>query len=319
MRGGPPRHRRPARCARAAKTPSKSRSHPRRAALGAARNRSENPGRGCGMPPPMSEPGKAVGRLLDIMDRLRDPGGCPWDREQTLRTLTPYLLEEAHELIEAIEAGDVAHHKEELGDLLFQVVFQSRIAREEGKFDFAQVCDAISDKLTRRHPHVFGDVAVSGSREVVKNWERIKADERKQKGESPRSAIGGVPVSLPALVRAERLTEKAGAVGFDWPDARSVLAKVREELDELAEAMEGGVPERVEHELGDLLFAVANIGRWVKAHPEEALRGALRRFESRFQHIERRLAERGKSPLDSTLAEMDALWDEAKQREKSAD
>src|ERR1700730_14771139 len=210
---------------------------------------------------------RAVRRLLEIMDKLRDPGGCPWDREQTLRTLTPYLLEEAHEVIEALEAGDVSHHKEELGDLLFQVVFQARIAREEGKFDFAQVCDATSDKLTRRHPHVFGDVAVSGSREVVKNWERIKADERKQKGESPRSAIGGVPVSLPALVRAERLTEKAGAVGFDWPDAGSVLAKVREELDELAEAMEGGVPERVEQELGDLLFAVANLGRWGEAHP----------------------------------------------------
>jgi tetrapyrrole methylase family protein/MazG family protein len=271
------------------------------------------------MPPPMSEPEKAVRRLLDIMDRLRDPGGCPWDREQTLRTLTPYLLEEAHELIEAIEAGDVAHHKEELGDLLFQVVFQARIAREEGKFDFAQVCEVISDKLIRRHPHVFGDVAVSGSGEVVRNWERIKAEERTQKGQAPRSAIGGVPASLPALVRAERLTEKAGAVGFDWQDAKSVLGKVREELDELAEAMDAGSRERVEHEIGDLLFAVANLGRWVKAHPEEALRGTLRRFESRFHHVERRLAERGKSPLDSTLAEMDALWDEAKQREKSAD
>jgi nucleoside triphosphate diphosphatase len=271
------------------------------------------------MPPPMSEPETAVRRLLEIMDKLRDPGGCPWDREQSLRTLTPYLLEEAHEVIEAIEAGDVTHHKEELGDLLFQVVFQARIAREEGKFDFAQVCEAISDKLTRRHPHVFGDVAVSGSREVVKNWERIKADERKQKGQTPRSAIGGVPVSLPALVRAERLTEKAGAVGFDWPDAKSVLAKVREELDELTEAIEGGAPERIEHELGDLLFAVANLGRWVKAHPEEALRGTLRRFESRFHHIERALAQRGKSPRESTLREMDALWNEAKQREKSAD
>jgi tetrapyrrole methylase family protein / MazG family protein len=270
------------------------------------------------MPPPMSEPEKAMRRLLGIMDRLRDPGGCPWDREQTLRTLTPYLLEEAHEVIEAIETGDVAHHKEELGDLLFQVVFQARIAREEGKFDFAQVCDVIADKLTRRHPHVFADVAVSGSKEVIRNWERIKADERKEKGQAPRSAIGGVPVSLPALVRAERLTEKAGAVGFDWPDAASVLAKVREELQELTEAMEGGVPERIEHELGDLLFAVANLGRWVKAHPEEALRGTLRRFEARFQHIEARLAERGRSPRESTLAEMDALWDEAKEREKSA-
>jgi len=271
------------------------------------------------MPPPMSEPEIAMRRLLDIMDQLRDPGGCPWDREQTLRTLTPYVLEEAHEVVEAIEAGDVAHHREELGDLLFQVVFQARIAKEEGKFDFAQVCEGIADKLTRRHPHVFGDLNVSGSREVVQNWERIKADERKQKGEAPRSAIGGVPVALPALIRAERLTEKAGAVGFDWPDARAVLAKVREELDELTEAMERGGPEEVDHELGDLLFAVANLGRWVKAHPEEALRGALRRFESRFHHIERALGARGKSPRDSTLAEMDALWDDAKEREKSAD
>src|SRR3954465_8727311 len=156
----------------------------------------------------------AIGRLLDIMDKLRDPGGCPWDREQTLRSLTPYLLEEAHEVIEAIEAGDASHHREELGDLLFQVVFQSRIAREEGKFDFASVCDSIAEKLTRRHPHVFGDASVSGSSEVVRNWERIKAEERRGKGQAERSAIGGVPVALPALVRGERMTEKAAAVGF---------------------------------------------------------------------------------------------------------
>jgi len=265
----------------------------------------------------MSDPETAVRRLLEIMDRLRDPGGCPWDREQTLQTLTPYLLEEAHEVIEAIESGDAEHHKEELGDLLFQIIFQSRIAREEGKFDFAQVCDAIADKLTRRHPHVFGDVSVSGSGEVVKNWERIKADERREKGQAARSAIGGVPVSLPALVRGERMTEKAAAVGFDWPDAESVFAKVREELGELEEAMQSGRSEAVQHELGDLLFALANLGRWVKVHPEEALRGALRRFESRFHFIESRLAERGRSPRESSLAEMDALWDEAKEREKS--
>ena len=263
-----------------------------------------------------TRPAAAIARLLSIMDRLRDPGGCPWDREQTLRTLTPYLLEEAHEVIEAIESGDTAHHREELGDLLFQVVFQARIAREEGKFDFADVCDAISEKLTRRHPHVFGDVSVSGSGEVVKNWERIKADERKQKGQAPRSAIGGVPVALPALVRAERLTEKAGAVGFDWPDARSVLAKVREELSELEMEIDAGAPERIEQELGDLLFALANLGRWLRVHPEEALRGTLRRFESRFQHIEEELRRRGKSPRESNLAEMDALWNEAKEREK---
>src|SRR5438270_3353144 len=149
----------------------------------------------------MSDPAQSITRLLAIMDKLRDPGGCPWDREQTLRSLTPYLLEEAHEVIEAIESGDARHHQEELGDLLFQIVFQARIAREEGKFDFAQVCDGIAEKLTRRHPHVFGDVSVSGSKEVVKNWERIKADERKAKGDAPRSAIGRVPAGLPAVVR----------------------------------------------------------------------------------------------------------------------
>jgi MazG family protein len=270
-----------------------------------------------------SKSAEAMERLLRIMDKLRDPGGCPWDREQTLRSLTPYLLEEAHEVIEAIESGDAQHHREELGDLLFQVVFQARIAREEGKFDFAAVCEAISDKLTRRHPHVFGDVTVSGSREVVKNWERIKADERREKGQEARSAVGGVPVSLPALVRAERLTEKAGAVGFDWPDSKSVLDKVREELAELEEAMASGAPDdpraraRIENELGDLLFALANLGRWVKVHPEEALRGTLRRFENRFQFIEEKLRQRGRTPRESNLAEMDALWNEAKKREAS--
>lgn len=269
------------------------------------------------MGPPMSDAAAAIERLLGIMDQLRDPGGCPWDREQTLRTLTPYLLEEAHEVIEAIESGDAAHHREELGDLLFQVVFQARIAREEGKFDFASVCDSISEKLTRRHPHVFGDVSVSGSKEVVQNWERIKAAERKAKGEE-RSAIGGVPVALPALVRAERLTEKAGAVGFDWPDAQSVVAKVEEELAELKAAMAGGDRTRMEDELGDLLFAAANLGRFVKVHPEEALRGTLRRFEARFHYIEEQLRARGRSPQKSSLAEMDALWDEAKKRLEDA-
>jgi tetrapyrrole methylase family protein/MazG family protein len=265
----------------------------------------------------MSDPATAIQRLLGIMDKLRDPGGCPWDREQTLRTLTPYLLEEAHEVIEAIESGDARHHREELGDLLFQVVFQARIAREEGQFDFADVCDAISDKLTRRHPHVFGDVSVSGSKEVIKNWEKIKAEERKEKGDAPRSAIGGVPVALPALVRAERLTEKAAAVGFDWPDAKSVVAKMHEELGELQQAMEGKDPQQIEDELGDLLFSIANLGRWIKVHPEEALRGTLRRFESRFHYIEAELAKRGKSPRESTLEEMDSLWNEAKNKAKS--
>ncbi len=258
----------------------------------------------------------ATARILGIMDRLRDPGGCPWDREQTLRTLTPYLLEETHEAIEAIESGDVRHHLEELGDVLFQVVFHARIAREHGWFDFAQVCDGISDKLTRRHPHVFADTTVSGSGEVLANWEKIKQAERKAKGEKPRSAIGGVPPGMPALVRAERVTEKAAAVGFDWPDLRGVLAKVKEELGELEAELDAAAPvrARVEAELGDLLFALANLGRFAKVHPEEALRGTIRRFEARFHHIEARLHEQGREPKTSNLAEMDALWDEAKRR-----
>ena len=261
----------------------------------------------------------ATARLLGIMDTLRDPGGCPWDREQTLRSLTPYLLEEAHEVIEAIESGDVRHHLEELGDLLFQVVFHARLGREAGWFDFAAVCEGIADKLTRRHPHVFADKVlnqVSGSTEVKQNWERIKAEERAAKGEKPRSAIGGVPPSLPALVRAERMTEKAAAVGFDWPDTAGVLAKVREELAELEHelAQPHADRARVEAELGDLLFALANLGRFVKVHPEEALRGALRRFENRFHHVEARLAGQGRSPRESSLPEMDAFWDEAKAR-----
>ena len=265
----------------------------------------------------------AMSELLALMVKLRDPvSGCPWDREQTLRTLTPYLLEEAHEVIDAIESDDHDNHREELGDLLFQVVFQSRIAREEGRFGFAEVCDAISDKLTRRHPHVFGDATVSGSAEVLKNWEVIKAEERRARGDKPRSAIGGVPKGLPALVRAERITDKAAAVGFDWPDATQVLAKVREELGELERELaptNGTTPDRarIEAELGDLLFSIANLGRFVKVHPEEALRGTVRRFESRFHHIEARLAEQGRAPRDSTLEEMDRLWNEAKQRENA--
>lgn len=272
-------------------------------------------------PPAPQRSEHAIARLVSIMDRLRDPGGCPWDREQTLRTLTPYLLEEANEVIEAIETGDHENHREELGDLLFQVVFQSRIAREEGRFDFADVCDAISDKLTRRHPHVFGDASVTGSAEVLKNWEIIKAEERKRKGDKPRSAIGGVPLGLPALVRAERITDKASAVGFDWPTAEEVLAKIREELDELSAELkpaDGAEPDRqrIEEEMGDLLFSIANLGRFVKVHPEEALRGTVRRFEGRFHHIEARLAEGNRTPRDSTLTEMDTLWTEAKYLER---
>ncbi len=259
---------------------------------------------------------RALARLLTLMDKLRDPGGCPWDREQDLKSLRPYLLEEAHEVLEAIDAADPAHHREELGDLLFQIVFQSRIAREQGWWAFADVANGISDKLERRHPHVFPDAAgekrtVSGSAEVIRNWEQIKAKEKTER----KSVLEGVPKALPALIRAERLTEKAAAVGFDWPDLSGARAKVTEELDELDAAIATGDRAQMEDELGDALFALSNVARFLKVHPEDALRAATAKFERRFGHIERELKARGKSPRESTLAEMDALWDEAKAAE----
>jgi MazG family protein len=255
--------------------------------------------------------GEAMERLAGIMHRLRGPGGCPWDREQTMHSLRPYLLEEAYEVLEAMDSGDTAAHREELGDLLLQVVFQAEIAREQGLFDLADVCDAISGKLMSRHPHVFGDVQVSGSAEVLRNWAALKAKEKAASGK-PHSALDGVPRELNALVRAERITEKAGRVGFDWPDAAPVWAKVREELGELERAAGSGDTAATEHELGDALFALVNLSRHLRVHPEDALRAAVNRFDKRFRYIEARLREGGKTPAESTLAEMDALWDEAK-------
>ena len=265
----------------------------------------------------MSRAQDAIERLLSIMERLRGPGGCPWDREQTLKTLRPYVLEETYEVLEAIDAGDPREHCEELGDLLLQIVFQAQLTREEGKFDFADVAEAISKKLVHRHPHVFGSSEVKDAEAVLKQWAALKREEKKAKG-GGESVLEGVPREMPALARADRLTEKASRVGFDWPDVAGARGKLGEELAELDRAIASGDRDAIEHELGDLLFAAANVARKLGVAPEEALRGTLHRFVTRFGHIERELARRGVPHGGASLAEMDALWDEAKSLERQA-
>src|SRR5512133_3406750 len=260
----------------------------------------------------MTRASQAIERLLGIMERLRGPDGCPWDREQTLRTLRPYVLEETYEVLEAIDGGDPRDHCEELGDLLLQIVFQAQLSREEGRFDFADVAQAISDKLVSRHPHVFGDAEAKDSEAVLKQWVALKQEEKKKKGKGA-SVLEGVPREMPALARADRLTEKASRIGFDWPDASGAREKVAEELRELDDAIAANDTRAVEHEVGDLLFAVANLSRKLAVPPEEALRGTVARFIARFEHVERELARRGVPHGGATLAEMDELWDEAKE------
>ena len=265
----------------------------------------------------MSRAQAAIERLLSIMERLRGPQGCPWDREQTLSTLRPYVLEETYEVLEAIDAGDAREHCAELGDLLLQIVFQALLRKEEGAFEFADVAEAISDKLVSRHPHVFGDSQAKDAEAVLRQWAALKREENRKKG-GGESVLEGVPREMPALARADRLTEKASRIGFDWPDAAGARAKLAEELHELDEAIAEGERDHIEHELGDALFALANVGRKLQVPPEEALRGALARFVSRFTHVERELARRGVKHGEATLAEMDAIWDEAKALERQA-
>jgi tetrapyrrole methylase family protein/MazG family protein len=258
----------------------------------------------------------AFDRLREIMDRLRDPGGCPWDREQTLSTLAPYLLEEAHEVAEAVAADEPAKLCEELGDLLLQIVFMTRIARENGWFDLDDVCNGISEKMVRRHPHVFGDREVEDAAEVIRNWEDIKRDERAE--ETSSSALDGVPAALPGLLKAFRMTEKAAAVGFDWRKPADVMVKMREEMDELeAElgAEEGAASERARAELGDVLFVMANLARHLGVEPETALQRSNTTFKRRFESMENQARARGVSLRELSLEEQDALWEEAKRLE----
>jgi ATP diphosphatase len=268
-------------------------------------------------------PSRDITRLLEIMAALRTPGtGCAWDREQTFETIAPYTLEEAYEVADAIARGDLVDLRDELGDLLLQVVFHARMAEEQRAFDFGDVVQSITEKLVRRHPHVFGEAQGVPAEALKGLWERIKAEEKADRpavragGMDGTGALAGVPVTLPALTRALKLQEKAGKVGFDWNDPMAVLTKIREEADEIAGAVAAGDRQEAGAEVGDLLFAVVNLARHLGIDPEGALRGANLKFERRFAAIERALADRGRSPEQATLAEMDALWDEAKAGEK---
>jgi MazG family protein len=267
--------------------------------------------------PPAPDDDRAIDRLLSIMARLRDPvSGCPWDREQTFATIAPYTIEEAYEVADAIERGDVADLKDELGDLLLQVVFHARIAEESGQFTFDDVAKAISDKMIRRHPHVFGSHAYDSVAAQTEGWEAIKAVERAGKAETS-GVLADVPVGLPAMLRAVKLTKRAARVGFDWPDATAVIEKLQEEVIELEAEIAAGDKEKAREELGDLLFVCANLARKLGADPEDALRFANAKFSRRFAFIEASLAAAGRSPSDASLEEMEAIWIEAKRAEKA--
>lgn len=268
--------------------------------------------------PPPPETLRPIDRLIAIMARLRDAeDGCPWDLEQTFATIAPYTVEEAYEVADAIERGDLADLKDELGDLLLQVVFHARMAEESGDFAFDDVVNAINDKMIRRHPHVFGEEIYADLNAQIAGWDAIKAAERAGKGRAA-SVLDDVPTGLPALTRAVKLSKRAARVGFVWPSITEVLAKLAEEVTELEDEIAAGDLAKAREELGDVLFVVANIARTLDVDPEDALRGTNAKFVRRFQHVEAELAIRGRSPAQSDLAEMDALWNEAKAIEKAA-
>ena len=254
-------------------------------------------------------------RLLEVMRRLRDPEtGCPWDIEQTYETIAPYTIEEAYEVEDAIQRGDFADLKSELGDLLLQTVYFAQMGSEDGHFDFDDIANGISDKMVARHPHIFGDESRDKSADQqTADWEKIKAAERAAKG--PKRTLDDVAMNLPGLTRAVKLQKRAARVGFDWPDTGDVIEKIKEEAAELTE--EGITEEHRFEEFGDLMFVMANLARHLKIDPEKALRAANRKFTRRFAYIEDRLAEMGKTPDQSSLMEMDAFWDAAKKSEKS--
>jgi MazG family protein len=254
-----------------------------------------------------------VTELVGLMQRLLAEGGCPWDREQTLETLVPYLVEETYEVVDAIAAGDAADHREELGDLLLQIAFQSELRFAEGKFGIDDVARGIVAKLVRRHPHVFGDVVAKDAGAVLANWAKLKAVEKAEKGK--HGALDGIPRSAPALLRATRAGEKAGAVGFDWPDADGPRAKIDEELGELDEARQAGDRAHMQRELGDALFALVNLGRKLGLDAEQALRDATDRFATRFRHVEIALAAEGRAVSDANPEEQERLWQSAKRAE----
>ncbi len=251
-------------------------------------------------------------KLIEIMARLRSDQGCPWDREQNHTSLQPYLLEESYEVLEAIDNKDAAHLCEELGDLLLQIVFHAQIAGEADEFTIEDVVRSINEKLIRRHPHVFADAVINTSAEQKKHWERIK------KTEGKKSALDGVPRELPALTRARRVQQKAASVGFDWEKTEQVMEKVREEEKELLEEISSGSRERIQEEFGDLLFALVNLARFLDLDPETSLRLAVEKFSLRFRKVEEEMKRKGRRMEDSTLAEMDIVWEEVKKRKNDA-
>jgi MazG family protein len=257
----------------------------------------------------------AFAKLVAVCRRLRGPDGCPWDRKQTLESMTPYLTEEAAESVEAIGNGDADHSAEELGDLAFLVIFCLELTGERWGVGLATALERAAEKLIRRHPHVYGDAKVADGDAAYRQWQEIKQAEKKDPG---TSLLGEQPKALAALVAAYRLQEKAAAVGFDWPTPDGALAKVREETEEVAQAIGGGTSPELASEIGDLLFAAVNLARKLGVDPERELRATMHRFRERFVHIEQRLAESGRTPTQSNLTEMDALWEEAKLRQRSA-
>jgi MazG family protein len=257
--------------------------------------------------------GAGFAQLVEIMARLRAQDGCPWDREQTFDTIKPYLLEETYEVMDAIDARDWDGLADELGDLLLQVVFFSQMAKEVGHFEVSDAIAAINSKLIRRHPHVFGEGDAKTADEVVRRWDEIKATE-KAASTKPKGLLASVPRSLPALMEARQLAGRAAGVGFDWNNVDQVLEKLREELAELEEARKAGSPEALQDEIGDLLFVIVNIARFLKVDPEQALRGTNAKFRLRFAHVEQGLEAQGKSPKEAPLEEMERLWQEAKSR-----
>ncbi len=258
--------------------------------------------------------GEKFEQLVSIMARLRAPGGCPWDREQTFDTIKPFLLEETYEVMDAIDAKQWPDLAEELGDLLLQVVFFSEMAEEAGHFNIEAPIDAINAKLIRRHPHVFADEVARTEGDVRKLWGEIKAGEKKEKGAAPSGLLDSVPRAVPALVEAQQIASRAAGQGFDWPNIREVLAKLDEERQEFERVMDSGPHDHVEDEIGDLLFVIVNLARFVKVDPEQALRRTNAKFRKRFAHVEQGLAARGKQLKESSIDEMEELWQEAKRK-----
>jgi MazG family protein len=260
----------------------------------------------------MSTAGDKFQQLVEIMARLRGPNGCPWDREQNFDTIKAYTLEETYEVLDAIDRRDWDELREELGDFLLQAVFYAQMAEEQKLFGITDALDAINQKLIRRHPHVFGEETADTAGDVKRIWGEVKAAEKKEKGKDEQSLLASVPRAMPALVEAQQIASRAAGVGFDWETAEQVIEKLHEELGELAEARRGASHEELEGEIGDLLFVLVNLARFVKVDPEQALRRTNAKFRERFGYIERKLAERGKKLSESNIEEMEELWQEAK-------